>query len=34
MALQLFKIFDNKGNVVWMLNESLNRFQFDSTHFH
>ena len=28
-----FNIFDNKGNVVWMLNDSLNRFQFDLTRF-
>ena len=26
-----FNIFENKVNVAWMLNESLNRFQFDST---
>ena len=28
-----FNIFENKGNVVWMLNESLNQFKFDSTRF-
>ena len=28
-----FKIFENKGNVVWMLYESLNRFKFDSHAF-
>ena len=28
-----FNIFVNKGNVVWMLNESLNQFKFDSTGF-
>ena len=27
-----FNIFENKGN-IWMLNESLNQFKFDSTHF-
>ena len=32
-ASTLFNIFGNKGNVVWMLNESLNRFKFDSTRF-
>ena len=26
-------IFKNKGNAVWMLNESLNQFNFDSTRF-
>ena len=26
-------IFKNKGNVESMLNESLNQFKFDSTHF-
>ena len=25
-----FNIFENKGNVVWTLNESLNLFKFDS----
>ena len=33
MASTPFNIFVNKGNVVWMLNESLNRFKFDSTCF-
>ena len=28
-----FNIFKNKGNVESMLNESLNQFKFDSTHF-
>ena len=28
-----FNIFKNKGNVEAMLNESLNQFKFDSTHF-
>ena len=28
-----FNIFKNKGNVEAMLNESLNRFKFDSTRF-
>ena len=28
-----FSIFENKGNVLWMLNESLNRFKIDSTRF-
>ena len=28
-----FNILKNKGNVESMLNESLNEFQFDSTHF-
>ena len=28
-----FNIFKNKENVEWMLNESLNQFKFDSTHF-
>ena len=27
-------IFKNNGNVELMLNESLNEFKFDSTHFH
>ena len=27
-------VFENKGNVVWMLNESLNQFKFASTRFH
>ena len=26
-------VFKNKGNVEAMLNESLNHFKFDSTHF-
>ena len=26
-------MFKNKGNVETMLNESLNQFKFDSTHF-
>ena len=29
-----FNIFKNKGNVESMLNEILNLFKFDSTHFH
>ena len=28
-----FNIFENKGNFVWKLNESLIRFKFDSTRF-
>ena len=28
-----FNIFENKANVVWILNESLNQFKFDSTRF-
>ena len=28
-----FNIFKNKENVESMLNESLNQFKFDSTHF-
>ena len=28
-----FNIFKNKSNVKSMLNESLNQFKFDSTHF-
>ena len=28
-----FSIFKNEGNVESMLNESLNQFKFDSTHF-
>ena len=28
-----FNIFKNKENVDSMLNESLNQFKFDSTHF-
>ena len=28
-----FNIIKNKGNVEAMLNESLNQFKFDSTHF-
>ena len=28
-----FNIFKNKENVESMLNESLNEFKFDSTHF-
>ena len=28
-----FNIFKNKGNVESTLNESLNQFKFDSTHF-
>ena len=28
-----FNIFKHKGNVESMLNESLNQFKFDSTHF-
>ena len=28
-----FNIFENKGNVVWILSESLSQFKFDSTHF-
>ena len=28
-----FDIFKNKRNVEAMLNESLNQFKFDSTHF-
>ena len=28
-----FDIFMNKGHVEAMLNESLNQFEFDSTHF-
>ena len=32
-ALTPIKIFKNKGNVDAMLNESLNQFKFDSTHF-
>ena len=30
----LFNIFKNKENVESMLNERLNQFKFDSTHFH
>ena len=33
MASMPFNIFESKGNVVWMLNESLNLFKFDSTRF-
>ena len=32
-ALALFNIFENTGKVESMLNESLNRFKRDSTHF-
>ena len=32
-TLTPFNIFKSKGNVGSMLNESLNRFKFDSTHF-
>ena len=28
-----FNIFKNNGNAEAMLNESLNQFKFDSTHF-
>ena len=28
-----FNIFENKGNVAWMLNESLDQLKFDSTGF-
>ena len=28
-----FNTFENKENIVWMLNESLNRFKFDSIRF-
>ena len=28
-----FNILKNRGNVVWMLNESLDQFNFDSTLF-
>ena len=33
MASMQFNIFKNKGNSELMLNESLNQFKFDSTHF-
>ena len=33
MLDKCFNIFENKGNVVWMLHESLNQLKFDSTHF-
>ena len=32
-VLTPFNIFKNKRNVEAMLNESLNQFKFDSTHF-
>ena len=33
MASTPFNIFDNKGNVESMFNESLNQFKFDSARF-
>ena len=32
-VLTPFNIFKNKGDFELMLNESLNQFKFDSTHF-